>query len=183
MCSFLLYSLAMANMEIPLFLYVQDHFNWPSEIASYGFAYLGLILVITQGLLMPYGLSRWGERQMLVLGLSLGALGFALITVSHQLWLLALSTTIMGVGIALVSPSINGCISLLSRENEQGEALGINQSLSALGRIIGPSLGGGLYGSLGPLSPFIFGALLMGLALLLILSQFKKIPNSAKREG
>ena len=182
MLSFFLYSLAMANMEIPLFLYVQDHLGWPSETASYGFAYLGFVLVLTQGCFVQRWLPKWGERQILILGLVLGGGGFAMVALSSHLWILAGAVTLMGFGIGLVSPSINGCVSLLTHENEQGEALGANQSLSALGRIIGPALGGWLYREWGSQIPFIFASLLMGVAVGVVLSQFKKIPNSAKEE-
>ena len=179
MFSLFFYSLAMANMEIPLFLYVQDRLGWPAETASYGFAYLGFILVLTQGYFVRKWLPKWGERQVLILGLILGGLGFGMIAGSHHLWMLTVAVTLMGFGIGLVGPSISGCVSLLTHEDGQGETLGANQSLSALGRVIGPTLGGWLYKEAGSEAPFAFAAFLMGIALLVVFSQFKKIPNSA----
>lgn len=179
MFSFFFYSLAMANMEIPLFLYVQDHFGWSAATASYGFAYLGFILILTQGYFVRKYLPKWGEPRVLMAGLLLGAIGFAMVASSHLLWMLVVAVTLMGLGVGLVSPSINGCVSLLTHKNEQGEALGANQSLSALGRIIGPAMGGWLYKEMGSGVPFIFAALLMATALLIVLIHLKKIPRSA----
>ena len=176
MLSFFLYSLAMANMEIPLFLYIQDHFHWTSEKASYGFAYLGFILAMTQGYFVRQWLPRWGERRVLIMGLLLGALSFGMVALSQHLWMLAIAVTLMGLGVGLVSPCINGCVSLLTHESEQGEVLGINQSLSALGRILGPALGGWLYKTMGSKVPFGVASGLMLMATLVILSQFKHIP-------
>ena len=180
MFSFSLYSLAMANMEIPLFLYVQDRFQWTAEMASYGFAYLGLVLIFSQGYLVRQWLPRWGERQVLVIGLVLGGLGFGMVSLVHQLWSLTIAVTVMGLGIGLVSPSLNGCISLLTHRDEQGETLGATQSLSALGRVIGPIMGGWIYKELGAQIPFVFSAILMGVALIVVFSQFQQIPDGAK---
>ena len=189
MGAFFLYSLAMANMEIPLFLYVQDHLGWSASTASYGFAYLGLVLVFSQGYLVRKCLAWWGEAWVLTLGFIISALGFGFMAAlefigkfapSYKMGFLLIAVSLMGLGIGWISPSINGCISLLTHKKAQGETLGSAQSLSALGRIIGPVFGGWLYKEVGSEAPFILAASLMSLALVSIWRCFKQIPHSAQ---
>src|SRR5262245_5251306 len=58
----------------------------------------------------------------------------------RTLWcLLALGMCVFGF--AFLNPSLNGLISKRSDPHRQGEVLGINQSFSALARILGPTVG------------------------------------------
>jgi predicted MFS family arabinose efflux permease len=52
-----------------------------------------------------------------------------------------LSVTVAVVGFAFVNPSVSALISKRADPARQGEVLGVNQSFSALGRILGPFLG------------------------------------------
>lgn len=48
-------------------------------------------------------------------------------------------------GFAFLNPSLNALISRRSDPTRQGEVLGINQSASALARILGPAVGNVLF--------------------------------------
>ncbi len=48
-------------------------------------------------------------------------------------------------GFAFVNPSMNALISRYSDQTRQGEVLGVNQSASALARILGPTVGSVLF--------------------------------------
>jgi predicted MFS family arabinose efflux permease len=69
----------------------------------------------------------------------------------------------------MTQPSVSSFISRRADPEEQGATLGTNQSAASLARMLGPSLGGWLYGALGPRSPYLFSALGMALAMLLAL--------------
>ncbi len=174
------YSIAMANMEIPLFLYVKDVFGWGADVASLGFAYMGFLLVLVQGYFIRKYLKKWGENKVLLMGLVLAAIGFVGIGLSNSLVMLAAVVTVLAFGIGVISPSVNGMISLLAKDDEQGEALGVSQSLSALGRIIGPVIGGWLYRDYGPSIPFFFAGITIFIALCFLLGSYKKMPSAAK---
>ncbi|RME14917.1 MAG: MFS transporter, partial [Bdellovibrio sp.] len=177
MGSFFLGILAMANMEAALFLFVKDDFSWSVSQASYGFAYVGLIMVFTQGYLIRKVTPLWGERNVLVIGTTLLSLGLLGIGLSSSLAPLAISVTTLAVGNGLMHPSATGSISLIAPKDDQGGVMGANQSLSAMGRIIGPAIGGYLYEISHP-SPFLLGSAFTFLALLIILSVWKKLPDT-----
>lgn len=180
MIVFFLASLAMSSMEANLVLFMNDKFGWGVKEVSFGFAYIGLIVVFTQGFFVRRLLPKVGERTTLKWGLSLFALGLAGIAFAPHISLMALTMTSLALGNGLINPSILGGISLLTGANEQGATLGSTQSLSSLGRILGPFLGGLVYEHIATNAPFLlsaFGAL-VGLTIAITLGG--RVPDSAK---
>ena len=180
MVSFGLSTLAMSMMEATLVLLMKEKFNWGIKEVSFGFAYIGICLVLTQGVLVRKLIPKLGERNLLRVGLAFMAIGLAGIAFSNHIWMMVVVMTFLSLGNGLTNPSIMGSVSLLVSAEEQGAAMGTNQSLSALGRVIGPALGGMLFGSLGMESPFIVAGLLCIVALLLIFAIFKQLPEAGK---
>ncbi len=169
---------AMAHIEASLFLYVQQHYGWNQAHASFGFAYIGVIMVFTQGYLIRKLMPKYGERRLLLIGFVCSFIAYALIAgASGSLALLTLAVTALGLGNGLVNPSLNGSISLSSSEHEQGANLGVAQSLSSLARILGPPTGGALFQFYGSWTPFAAAAALCVTALAFAWFMRAKIPN------
>jgi multidrug resistance protein len=173
----LLGALAMAHMESTLFYYVSDKFGWSLAFSSFGFAYIGVMMVFTQGYLIRKLMPKYGERKLLFAGLVMAATGMLGISFTTGVWSMLLVQTILAIGVGMLNPALLGSISLMGESSEQGELMGVNQSMSALGRIIGPALGGYFYQSLGMDSPYYFAASLMFLSLCLVMLNFKHLPN------
>ena len=113
-------------------------------------------------------------------GLVCMALGFVGIALAPTpLWAL-LPVTLLALGNGFSNPAMNGVVSLLTTENEQGGTLGVNQSLSALGRIIGPATGGLAYREIGMSAPFWIAGFLTVLAFLLWPIVRPHMPKGAK---
>lgn len=178
MSVYFLSGLAMASMEATLVLYVGQQFGWSTDKVSYGFAYIGVIIVFTQGFLVRRLMPVLGEKNIAASGLAAFALGMGGIALASDITQLAVAMTLLSLGNGCVNPSIMGSISLASSETEQGENLGIAQSLSSLGRILGPLIGGILYDSISIKSPFAFSMLLGSLAFATVLVNFKTLPDS-----
>lgn len=181
MAVFMLCSLAMSAMEATLILFMGDKFSWDIKKVSFGFAYIGIIIIFTQGFLVRRLIPKWGERKVLRLGLALFTIGLLGIAISDTVTSVAIALTFLSVGNGLCNPSILGSVSLLSSEKEQGESLGVTQSMASLGRIIGPAVGGAVYGSIAISAPFWFSGVLAGLALLITISIYKLIPEHGKK--
>ena len=146
------------------------------------FAYVGLILMLVQGFIYRRLVQRVGEVRFMRLGLVLmilgllGGVGILLAAyqhaASHAVLLLAALVvfTVAVAGFAFLTPSVQALISRRSDPTQQGEILGVNQSASALARILGPLLGLTLFEVLpSHILPYIVGAGLMSLAFLLSL--------------
>jgi MFS transporter, DHA1 family, tetracycline resistance protein len=172
--------LAMANMEASLFLYMQDRFGWGVEKSSYGFAYVGICMAITQGFLVRRFLPIYGERRLLVAGFVFFMAGMLFTGLSPWIWLLAVAMTALALGNGFINPSVSGSISLLTPAHEQGEVLGVNQSLAALGRIFGPLMGGYAYMHLTHSFPFFAAAGLAALGLASIWRVRAQLPQAGK---
>jgi MFS family permease len=180
---FFLSSFGMSTMEATLVLFMKSKFNGGLTEVSFGFAYVGLMIVITQGVLVRRLIPKFGERNILRLGLILMSLGFVGIAAAHSLFAMAVTQTFLAVGVGFVNPSTLGSISLLTDAKEQGAAMGTTQSMASLGRIIGPALGGALFGSLAIESPFIFSGLFTLIGLMVVIAIFKTIPVAGQKNA
>ncbi|WP_415062333.1 MFS transporter [Bdellovibrio sp.] len=180
MTVFLLSSLAMSSMEATLILFMGEKYQWDVKQVSFGFAYIGVIIVFTQGFLVRRLLPKWGERKVLRLGLILLALGLTGIAIAGNIPAMAVTMTLLSLGNGLTNPSTLGSISLLTDAKEQGVAMGVTQSMASLGRILGPALGGALYGSVAITAPFWASGILAFLGLAIILVIYKLIPEHGR---
>jgi MFS family permease len=146
------------------------------------FAYVGFVLMLTQGLLYRRLVRRLGEVRFLRLGTVLMALGLAggvailLVrdpdaTTTATLVAALLVMTLAVTGFAFVTPSVQALVSRRSDPARQGEVLGVNQSAAALARILGPMIGVTLF-HITPTHalPYAVGAGLLLLVFLLTLA-------------
>lgn len=178
--TFMLSSLAMSAMEAALVMFMQKKFGWGIKEVSFGFAYIGVIIALSQGFLVRKLIPKIGEKHMLRLGLTLMSMGLCGIALAQSVAVMAVTQTLLAFGYSFTNPSVLGAISLLTDSSEQGAAMGTTQSMASLGRILGPALGGALFGALTPESPFILSGLMTLLALFVVITIFKSIPDTGK---
>jgi predicted MFS family arabinose efflux permease len=155
---FFLSSFTLAQVEAPLFLFMQGKYKWSFSEASYGFAYIGVMMVITQGYLIRKLLPKFKEFNLAPVGFVSMAIGLVLVSLGPQLAVLAVGVTFLALGNGLANPSLTGTISLASDSDEQGHNLGVSQSMSALARILGPALGGWVFEHVSMGFPFLISA-------------------------
>jgi DHA1 family tetracycline resistance protein-like MFS transporter len=166
----LLATTAFAAMEATLALLLKDRFDLDASRTAWLFAYVGVVMAVVQGGLVGRLVERVGERPLVVLGTALLAAALALLGLplpaSPALLLGALG--LLAVGSGLQTPAATSLVSRLTPASQQGSALGVAQSMSAIGRIAGPLLGGFLY-AFGWGLPYFAGAAIMTAALALAL--------------
>jgi len=165
-------NLSGVALEQTIAFYFQDRLGLTGvETArSVGLALVvhGLVAVFIQGFLVRK--AGWPPRTLLLLGLPVGLLGFLVLVFAQGFPTLTLGLALQGAGAALAGPGVTAGLSLAVGEGEQGLVAGLNSSAQALGRMLGPVLGTGLY-RLAPEAPYLLGAglLLLGLASLPLL--------------
>ena len=81
----------------------------------------------------------------------------------------------LSVAIGLTNPSVISLVSKTALPEEQGGVLGMNQSFSALSRIIGPFFAGTLFDLYGIRVPFWISSVFLAVAFLLTLKLYKQI--------
>lgn len=181
MAVFMLSSLAMSSMEATLILFMGEKFQWEVKQVSFGFAYIGIIMIFTQGFLVRRLLPKWGERKVLTLGVLLLALGLGGIAVSGNLAAMCITMTLLALGNGLSNPANLGSISLLTSSQEQGATLGVTQSMASLGRILGPIIGGFLYQQVAIVAPFVASGILALAGFIIVLIISRSIPENARQ--
>lgn len=164
---FFLVILAFGAMESIFALWALRQLDWGPEKVGYVFAYLGLLSAIMQGGLTRRLTKRYGEERLLLCGLVLLAIGLVVVPFSLDLPILGGAFALLAIGLGLTQPALNSLISRRAGEAEQGQILGVTQSMGSLARVVGPPLAGYLFAYVGHSSPFLWGALLVLAALLI----------------
>lgn len=123
----------------------------------------GLMLIAVQGFVVPWLAPRVGEPKMVRGGLALvavGLLGLASTPLWAPTWWLTIPICLVhGLGVSLSVPTLFGLASRLAPDADQGRAIGLAQSMVALGRVLGPALAGVLFEVALPV-PFLVAAAL-----------------------
>lgn len=153
------HSLAMALLEMSLFLFVKDKYKLTLQQASYGFAYIGLLLALTQGYFLRKLISKFNETQLILSGLLIFSLSASVIPFCQNLFFFTIAITFLSIAHGLIIPSLMGKLSALENPKDQGQIMGTTQSLSALGRIVGPSIAGAIYVDTSYYGPFLLAAI------------------------
>lgn len=108
------------------------------------FAYIGLVLSISQGMLVRRLIPRLGEFVMGVTGTLLMTVGLLLIGVAasrESTGMLYAVLPIAVVGFSALNPSLQSLLSRRTSASDQGGVLGIGQSMAAIARILAPVVG------------------------------------------
>lgn len=136
----------------------------PAQLGA-TFAIIGIFGIIVQGMLIGKLVKRFGDANLVKFGSMLCALGLVFIFLAPNTMFLITSTIVFMIGNSLMGPTSSSLVTKQSTEG-QGAALGLFQSFSSLGRILGPVVGGGLY-ELSMGLPYISGAVLLLLMVLI----------------
>jgi MFS family permease len=180
-------TLGFAMMEMTCGLFIEhawlgdqgltsgEHIREASRLTAYFLVAVGITATIVQGGLIGRLQKRFGEVALARTGVVLLLVSLALFptlvgALSKPLFYLA--AVMLATGSALLSPSAQALVSRAAGAEEQGETLGLNQSLSAHGRVFGPAAAGVLFGFL-PGLPYYVGAVLMAIGTLLTLKLVK----------
>jgi MFS family permease len=167
--TFFLATLGFAAFETTLALFLRDTLDFPEAKSYLIFAYIGLVLIVTQGFLYRRLARRWSESTFMVIGIcfmALGLAGLGFVTLSRRMdssdntmlmTVVFVALAFAVIGFAFLTPSAQALISRRTSLSQQGEILGVNQSASALSRILGPPIGITLL-KVNPLLPYVFGA-------------------------
>ena len=158
-----------AGMEGTFAMWSERRFHWGPEQNGYLFALIGLLSAAIQGGLMGRLAKRFGEARLVVQGALALALGLAVIPFADSLALLLAAMVVATYGFSVTTPSLNSLVSLQVGADEQGGVLGIGRSVTTLARVFGPAWAGYLFSLLGKDWPFLAGAAVMAVVLLLAL--------------
>ncbi|HSN13128.1 MAG TPA: MFS transporter [Anaeromyxobacteraceae bacterium] len=156
--------LAFSAMEATFALIAKDSYGLDQAHIGYVFAYIGVFAVLVQGGLIGPLTRRFGERRLLVAGLVMQGASFLVLPFAGSLAGLLGVLVPLSLGSGLTSPSLSALLSRMAHKDEQGGTMGIGESASALGRIVGPETGTFTYANVGHAFPYLLGGVLMAVA-------------------
>jgi DHA1 family tetracycline resistance protein-like MFS transporter len=123
-------------------IFLNEKFAFTAAEVGDVFAYIGLWIAFTQGFLTRVFSSRFSSVQMMritTLGL---AVIFMLLLVPDQRWQLFFVMPFIAIFQGLLSPNALNIVSAQASPEEQGEVMGINQSVASFAQCIPPVVAG-----------------------------------------
>jgi predicted MFS family arabinose efflux permease len=159
-----LYNFAHAELRAAFGVLLRDKLSFTEELASWMFAYMGLLAIFVQGGLVRRLAPILGDRRTALIGLPIAAIGYALLPLGGTWHGVGAALTVLALGGGLASPTITSMLSGAADASVQGAAMGASQSVAALALVIGPLVAGNLYDHVGRGWPFWTGAGVVALA-------------------
>ena len=163
-----LMQVAHAVLPTVAVLYMGKRYGWGELQVGLVLAGVGLSSAIVQGGAVGPVVRRLGEVRTLLVGLSFGALGFALYGIADTGLVFLVGVPVMSLW-GLAGPALQGLMSAQVSNREQGSLQGANASISGIAEIIGPLVFAGTFATFLvphggwelPGAPFFIAALLL----------------------
>ncbi len=145
---------------------ISDRYNF------YLFAFIGLVLVISQGGIVRRLIPKLGEKRVALIGTVFMVIGLGALALTKTFNSVAYLYAVMPIsiiGFSFVTPSLQSMLSLRTHDDEQGGVLGLGQSMSAIARIFGPIAGLTLMTGENYVLPYLSAAIVMAISFFMIL--------------
>lgn len=117
----------------------QARFGWSPGMIGLSLAMFGISMAIVQGVLIRPILRFLGERNTVLLGLSIDVVAFLFLAFVENGTLALIVTPITALG-SIAGPAIQGIMSRTANDDQQGELQGALTSINAIAIIIAPIL-------------------------------------------
>jgi multidrug resistance protein len=125
-----------------------QHIAQAAKLTAWFLVAVGITAVIVQGGLIGRLTKRFGEKYLFQVGLVLMSISIAAIPILAKTgiynWMLVIAA-VLAAGTGVFNPSQSSIVSRASPADQQGGILGLNHSMSALGRVAGPAISGVLF--------------------------------------
>jgi DHA1 family tetracycline resistance protein-like MFS transporter len=177
-------SLAQRGMENVWVLHAGYRYGWDTQANGLTLALVGVMAILVQGLLVRPTVKRLGERRTVALGLTVSMLSFLGYGLASEGWMV-LVVIVFGSLAGLAMPAMQGLVAGTVSPTEQGATQGALTSLTSLTSIFAPLIfTAGLFSFFTseaapialPGAPFLLGAVLFGVSLVVLLRLFRRIP-------
>jgi MFS family permease len=161
--------LTFASMEAVFGLWTSLRYQWGPREVGLAFIAIGLAGGITQALLIGPLARRFGEARVLVAGILVLLTSTLLMPWAPNPAVSVALMALLMTGHSLTFPNLGALVSRATPPENQGAVMGLQGSVQALARIVGPPILGWTFGAFGPAVPFHVAAALVAVAALLAL--------------
>jgi DHA1 family tetracycline resistance protein-like MFS transporter len=156
---------AFSGFEATFALLAERRFSLDESGIALVFVCIGVFFVVVQGAVVrPVG-ARLGVHGSVSVGLMSNAGGLILLAFATEWVILVPALMLLTFGQGLTTPNLTAMVTSCVQPRQRGEALGFQQSGSALARVVGPVLAGLLFHQVGIPAPYLIAAAMCGLGL------------------
>lgn len=143
---FLSFALAFAMFTTGFPLYAERRLYWHGvafgpEQVGFTWAFAGFLGIFLQGPALGKLVKRFGEARLNRVGFAAYTASYVLLAFCYSIPVLIAATVASALG-SLVRPTLTSMITQATPREEQGVVLGLTQSLTSTGQIVGPPLAG-----------------------------------------
>ena len=124
--------------------YTIERFGWDPAMIGFSLAAYGVMIAVVQGWFIRIILKYLSERQTLLFGMFfelIGLLGYGFVT---ETWMAFVLIPISSIG-SVATPALQGMMSRIALDNQQGELHGVNASLISLAFFLSPLVMTGIF--------------------------------------
>ncbi|GAB5555251.1 MAG: tetracycline resistance MFS efflux pump [Saprospiraceae bacterium] len=122
-------------------LLIQE-FDFTEKNIGLLFGWIGIWLALTQGLLVRKLSDLFAPKAILRVSILALSMGIGLVLLPETSWWFYVIAPLIAISQGVTSPNITSVISEQANPSQQGEILGINQSMQSLGQAIPPIIAG-----------------------------------------
>lgn len=158
MLLFFVVTFSIANIFGTFSLLAYKQYNLNDFQIGFLFGVMGTFSAFSQIWIINILAKRFSDFKIISIGCFFLLIALIVMPNSTGFIMLSIVSGIFTLGTGLLIPTSLSLISKVTPDNEQGSVLGINQSLAALGRVLGPLWGGFSFQFFGYSFPFYTGA-------------------------
>jgi len=166
---------SMANIYGTFALIGQKQYHLSDLEIGYMFGIFGLVGAIVQGGLIRKLSAMFSEKRLVYAGLLFMMVGLTFIPYGINFTGVAIAGGLLSVGTGILQPTVLSMISNSIGKKQQGEILGVNQSLASMARVLGPVWGGFSFDFFGYAFPFLTGAFFTFVTLIIAVVYLRKL--------
>ncbi|MBW2229420.1 MAG: MFS transporter [Deltaproteobacteria bacterium] len=142
-------------------LYLLKRYEATSLDVGIIFAWIGVFVALTQGILVGRLARSMKEGSMVIVGLVITAIGLVAITVTPSYHWLFVVGPIVAIGNGLAFPAFTSLYSQTCEARDAGELLGQGNSMGVSGRVVGAVTAGWVMDRFGLDSPFVVAGIVI----------------------
>ncbi len=172
--AWLFFGIAISLNQSIFALYIAKIFSWTVVASGLLMAFVGIIISLNQAFFIRKVWLKYFEESFLMVYMLIPfALGYFVMALPYK-FAFFFGLIVTAFGHSTMRVVMNSQIISFSDKKEQGEMMGILASLMSLSMIIGPLLGGLVYG-IGASLPYVLSGLILSISFIFIFNTYKNI--------
>ena len=140
--AFFIYNLGFFLFMNSSALFADKQIHVTAQEVAFYMAWIGVLRVVFQSILINPLLKKLSENKTLILGIFSMIFAMSFLIFSSTYWIVYVPYFFLAFGTGVARPILTSKLTNTVKKEEVGSILGVNNSLTSIGQIISPILGG-----------------------------------------